>query len=141
MSSLIRWCYLPVGLARLRLDIREFETEYGIVGGPVRRVQVPPRGTVQADFELAVMRYFQGSIVTCQGEAVQALADVEITLVGQGRRRTLRTSRVGGFQFDELPPGRYDLIVPSAQPGEAFQTFPIDLTQDLAGFLLRINCD
>ncbi len=131
----------PVGLATIRLDIREFETEYGIVGGPVRQVQVPPRGTVQADFELAVMRYFQGSIVTCQGEAVEALADVEVTLVGQGRRLTLRTSRVGGFQFDELPPGRYDLIVPPAQPGEAFQTFPIDLTQDLAGFLLRINCD
>ena len=32
---------VPVGLATIRLDIREFETEYGIVGGPVRQVAVP----------------------------------------------------------------------------------------------------
>ncbi len=132
---------VPVGLATIRLDIREFETEYGIVGGPVRQVEVLPRRAVQTNFELAVMRYFQGSIVTCQGDAIQALADVEIRLVGQGIERALRTSRVGGFQFDELPPGRYDLIVPPTQPGEDPQTFSIDLTEDLPGFLLRINCD
>ena len=132
---------VPVGLATVRLDIREFETEYGVVGGPVRQIEVPPRRTVQADFELAVMRYFQGSIVTCDADAVLPLADVEVTLRGQGLERTIRTSRVGGFQFDELPPGSYDLIVPPTQPGQSPQTFPVDLTEDLAGFLLRINCN
>ena len=132
---------VPTGPATVRLDIREFETEYGVVGGPARQVTVPPRRTVQADFELAVMRYFQGSIVTCDADAVVPLADVEVTLRGQGIERTLRTSRVGGFQFDELPPGRYELTVPPTAPGEAFHIFPVDLTQDRAGFLLRINCD
>ena len=132
---------VPVGLAVVRLDIREFETEYGIVGGAARQVQVTPRGSVQADFELAVMRYFQGSIITCDADAILPLIDVEVTLVGQGLERTLRTSRVGAFQFDELPPGRYELTVPPTRPGDAPQTFPIDLVQDLAGFLLRINCD
>ena len=132
---------VPTGLATVRLDIREFETEYGIVGGPARQVEILPRRTARADFELAVMRYFQGSIITCEGEDIRALADVEVTLTGAGLQRTLRTSRVGGFQFDELPPGRYTLTIPPQQPGETAQTFPIDLTQDLAGFLLRINCE
>ena len=57
---------VPVGLATIRLDMREFETEYG---GAARQVEILPRRTVEVEFELAVMRYLQGSILTCEGEA------------------------------------------------------------------------
>ena len=87
------------------------------------------------------MRYVQGAIVTCEGEAIRPLANTEVALVGDGVRRTLRTSRVGGFQFDERSPGRYDIVLPPLQPGDEPLTFPIDLSQDVAGFLIRLNCD
>ena len=61
----VRW--VPLGLATIRLDMRE--TEYGGVGGAVRQVEILPRRTVEVDFELAVMRYLQGSMLTCEGEA------------------------------------------------------------------------
>ena len=132
---------VPLGLATVRLDIREFETEYGVVGGAVRQVEILPRQTVTVNFELAVMRYVQGSVVTCEGQAVRPLANTEITLRGDGVQRTIRTSRVGGFQFDELPPGRYEIVLDPLQPGDDPLVFPIDLSQDIAGFLIRLNCN
>ena len=132
---------VPLGLATVRLDIREFETEYGVVGGAARQVEILPRRTVEVDFELAVMRYIQGAIVICEGEAVRPLANTEVTLVGDGVRRTIQTSRVGGFQFDELTPGRYEVVLAPLQPGDEPLTFPVDLSQDVAGFLIRINCN
>ena len=132
---------VPLGLAIIRLDMREFETEYGVVGGAVRQVEILPRQTVEVNFELALMRYLQGSIVTCEGEAVRPLANTEVTLVGEGLRRTIQTSRVGGFQFDELPPGRYEIVLDPLQPSDDPLTFPIDLSQDVAGFLIRLNCN
>ncbi len=59
----VRWA--PLGLATL--DRREFETEYG--DGVARQVEILPRRTVEVEFEVAVMRYLQGSILPCEGEA------------------------------------------------------------------------
>ena len=74
------------------------------------------------------------SIVTCEGEAIRPLANSEMTLVGDGVRRTIRTSRVGGFQFDERSPGCYDIVLSPLQPGDKPLIFPIDLSQGVAGF-------
>lgn len=137
---------VPPGMATIRLDVREFEAEYGVVGGPARQVEVRPGQVTQVPFTLAIMRYLQGSILTCEGESILPLADVVLTLEGTDIQREVRTSRVGGFQFDELPPGSYELIF-TPEPDQAEQLgaetrrWQIDLAEDLAGYLIRINCN
>ncbi len=129
---------VPPGRVAVRLDIREFETRYGVVGGPARQVVVVAGEVTQADFELAEMSYLQGSIIRCEGDAVRPLADATLMLEGEGYRRQVQTSRVGGFQFDEIPPGPYELVyVPE---GQAARRWQIDLAQDVAGYLIRLDC-
>jgi len=81
------------------------------------------------------MRYVQGSILTGEGEAGP---NTEVTLVGEC---VVRSRRVGGFPFDERTPGRYEVVLAPLQPGDEPLTFPVDLSQDVAGFLIRIKCN
>ncbi len=129
---------VPPGQAIVRLDLREFETRYGVVGGPARQVLVVAGAVIQADFELAEMSYLQGSILRCEGDAVRPLTDATLRLVGEGYSREVQTSRVGGFQFDEIPPGPYELVY--APEGQAARRWQIDLAQDVAGYLIRLDC-
>ena len=54
------------------------------------------------------------------------------------QRRRLLLQEAGP---DERSPGRYDVVLPPLQPGDPPLTFPIDLSQDMAGFLIRLNFD
>ncbi len=63
--------------------------------------------------------------------------NTEVTLVGHG----VRSRRVGGFQFDERTPGRYEVVLAPLQPNDEPLTSPVDLSQDVAGFLIRIKCN
>ncbi len=136
---------LQAGPAVVRLDVREFEARYNVIGGPSRQVRVIPRSTQQIDFTLAEMSYLQGALLTCADGPMRPLADASLMLRSDAYSRTVRTSRVGGFQFGDVPPGLYDLVLLEEQEGaeepvEA-RSWIIDLTEDVSGHLVRIDCE
>ena len=100
-----------------------------------------PGATRRVDFVVAPFSYFQGSLVACDGREMVPIDRAQITLHGEGYRRTVVTSRIGGFQFDDIPPATYVLVVePDGAPAGTYR-FDVDLRTDLAGHVIRLGCE
>lgn len=136
---------LPTGSFTVGLDTRRLDPRLKILDSPFRRVEILPNEVTRADFLLAEFSYLQGSVVVCLDGEVQAVAGARITLVGEERTWTVETSSRGGFQLDEIPPGLYELRLDPASLDPAFGVeetlrWKIDLTDDVAGYVIGINC-
>ncbi len=136
---------VPVGQVIVTLDIRQLDPRYSVVEGFSREVVVTPRGVSRVDFLMAPLSFFQGSLLSCVGPKTVPLGGARVTLRGRDFSRTVTTSNVGSFQFDEIPPGIYEFeIDPASVPaGITPEMLPkprIDLTQDVLAYVVRINC-
>jgi hypothetical protein len=136
---------VPLGRAAVTLDVRTLDPTYAVLEGFMRDVTVVARGVARADFTVVAMSYFQGSVVTCEDGRRVPLARARLVLRGEDYERAVNASGVGGFLFDTIPPGHYELLV---QPAEAARGVPssgwrfrADLSEEVAGHVLEIGCD
>ncbi|MEW6367586.1 MAG: hypothetical protein AB1714_23395 [Acidobacteriota bacterium] len=133
------------GLTTVSLDVRQLEPRLSVVGGPSRSVLVTARETTRVELQLAELSYFQGSVVICDGEQVRPVEGASITIRGDRHEAKAETDYLGGFQFENIPPGVYEVSIdPATLNGGIAPATPlvwrVDLTQDLAGYVIRINC-
>jgi len=134
------------GTAIVTLDIRQLDPRYAVVGGFSRTVVVTSGLASRADFAIARFSFFQGSVVVCEGHKLVPLGGARITLKSKDFSKTVTTSYIGGFQFDDAPPGIYDVVI---EPGslthditpEMIPGFQMDLTEDVLGYVLKIHCE
>jgi hypothetical protein len=133
---------VPVGTAHVSLDLRSLDPGYEPVGEASRAVEVAARGAGRADFAIARFSLFQGALLVCEDGRMVPAPGVAVTLQGEGISRTARTSNLGGFQFDRLPPGVYALSLESDPEIAAQLPAPVrvDLTNDIFGWTLRLDC-
>jgi hypothetical protein len=132
---------VETGAVTVTLDVRRLDTRYIVLEGFSRGAVVEPGATSRLQFDVAPFSYFQGSLVRCDGQEIVPLGGARITLHGEGYRRTVFTSRIGGFQFDDIPPATYVLVVePDGEPAGTYR-FDVDLNTDLAGHVITLGCD
>lgn len=135
---------VPVGRAGVGLDLRGLDPGYEIEGALLREVHVSAGSATQVEFDIARFSSLQGALVGCLDDRIVPLAGSELALVVGGEVRVVRTSIVGSFQFDRVPPGSYrlellSLATPagSAAGGVAFR---VDLAESIFGLLVRVGC-
>jgi len=134
---------VPAGPATLSLDIRKLDPGISILGGPVRDVFVQPGETTRVDFAAAILIYFQGAVIVCDQGKHRPARGVEVKLVGKDFSSSTVTSDVGGFQFDQIPPGVYRLSMDLSSMGinkNQVPTIGIVLNQDVLGYVIKVNC-
>ncbi|MFZ5786237.1 MAG: hypothetical protein ACOY3Y_07315, partial [Acidobacteriota bacterium] len=136
---------VPVGAASVTLDSGTLRPREAGVGGSSRLLEVAAGGINRADFQLSVFSYFQGAVVRCEGDRVLPVAGAVVRLVSSTAELAATTSGSGGFVFDEVPPGVYAFaidvsgVVPPL-PAVEVPLQEIDLTEDRAGFVVRLEC-
>jgi hypothetical protein len=137
---------LPDGPANLSLDLRGMDPRISVVGESTRSVTIMSGTVLRVEYELRETSYFQGTVVTCDNGEIEPLIDTELVLDGVDGRRVQRTSRLGGFRFDGLDPGRYVLRLAPAAANllvghRGDRSWEVDLTGDVTGYVLRLGCD
>ncbi len=137
---------LPAGPVSLAIDPRQLETRWSVAGGSQRLISVPAGGVVRLELELRESSSLRGSVVACGAgddpARLSGLAGAIVRLTGEGAERSTTTSRLGGFQFDDLPPASYELSVldPGSAEGEPLARVALDLEQSRTGLVVRIGC-
>lgn len=131
---------VPAGEAYVTLDLRALEPGFDVRGDRARVVNVSPGITSYVDFDVERFSSIQGALVRCEDERLAAVKAVEVTLSSATELRSVTTSTVGGFQFDHLPPGSYELSVAPDVAGAGFVPQLVDLTEDVYGYVLELDC-
>lgn len=143
-SGLFHTGRLPIGAANVSIDPLQLEPGIAVVGDSTVNVTVQPRQATRVDFKLAQFSTFRGSLVVCEGEQKRALPGAKIALVAGESAIQLDVAPSGGFQADNIPPGRYDIVIdPTSVPGVSARDIPrlsVDLTHDVLGYVIGLRC-
>lgn len=66
-------------------------------------------------------------------------------MIGDQFVQTATTSSSGGFEFDAVPPGTYELVIdPASVPEISPENIPrrrVELTADMLGYVILLECD
>lgn len=136
---------VAAGRPVVSLEVASLDTRVSAVGGASRTVELAAKSVARVEFEVAELSYFQGSVVRCEEGALYPVAGASVTVSAPGFSARAITNAQGGFQFEGIPPGRYEIGVDPGPAGRALgldsrPPFPLDLTEDVAGFVVRIGC-
>jgi hypothetical protein len=136
---------VDAGPGNVSIDLKGIDSRYGVVDGQSRQVSVAPNTTVFVDFSLRPFSYFQGVIILCFGDEILPLKGIKLTLRNEQHEISGRTDNLGSFQFGDIPPGVYKLVISE----EDFKwpenvqmplSWKVDLSSDKAGHVIRIAC-
>jgi hypothetical protein len=126
-----------VGKSFVTLDLRSLDPSYSTAGGPTREVEVRSGEVSQLEFRIARFSSLQGAVLVCTEGKTRPASGTRVTLVDASSSRTAVTSVLGGFQFDEILPGPYEVRVETAETSVRLQA---DLREDCVAQVVRLGC-
>ena len=131
------------GPVTVALDLRSLPPGLEPEGNPYPVIHVRAQETQWVELSVARYSAFQGAIARCTEDGLVPARHVAVTLSGGDRQWTGVTNASGGFQFERVPPGVYELNVSPLPglPGSVSRTLRVDLRQALFGYVLRLGCD
>lgn len=136
---------LPTGIVSVTIDTSVLEQGFVVTGPASRSVLVAPRGVAQADFAIARRVALAGSLARCSNGEFLPLRGARIAMLGDQFVQTATTSSSGGFEFDAVPPGVYELVIdPTSVPEVSPASIPrrqVELTADMLGYAILLECD
>lgn len=136
---------VPAGIVSVTIDTSVLEQGFVVSGPASRSVLVPPRGVAQADFEITRRVALAGSLSRCEDGQFLPLRGARIAMIGDQFVQTATTSSSGGFEFDAVPPGTYELVIdPASVPEVSAENIPrrrVELTADMLGYVILLECD
>lgn len=143
-SGRYRLSRIPVGVVNVSIDPNALEQGYVVLGSPSKAVLLTGGSLGRADFAIAHVVSFAGAVVMCRGAETAPQEGVRLALLGHDVVRTSLTSSLGAFEFDQVPPGQYDLVidpatVPQIAP-ENLQRRSVDLVADVLGYVVKLGC-
>ncbi|HET7707836.1 MAG TPA: carboxypeptidase-like regulatory domain-containing protein [Thermoanaerobaculia bacterium] len=133
------------GIVSVMIDTSVLEQGFVVDGPESRSVLVAPRGVAQADFAITRRVALAGSLARCKDGQFLPLRGARIAMLGDQFVQTAVTSSSGGFEFDAVPPGTYELVIdPASVPEVSPASIPrrqVELTTDMLGYAILIDCN